>query len=80
MILYIMYLSKVFKLDDILTVFILIFVLNFKVTISISETERMFFILELWGMILAIILLIKNKLPQRKYINSSLILSILVTL
>ncbi|MBU5226474.1 hypothetical protein KQI36_07385 [Clostridium senegalense] len=60
--------------------FTIIFILNFKVTINISETERMFFILELWGMILAIILLIKNKLPQRKYINISLILSILVAL
>ncbi|WP_061996478.1 hypothetical protein [Clostridium sp. ATCC 25772] len=60
--------------------FMIIFILNFKVTMNISETERMFFILELWGMILAIILLIKNKLPQRNYINISLILSILVAL
>ncbi|WP_346917536.1 CPBP family glutamic-type intramembrane protease [Clostridium sp.] len=61
-------------------VFIVIFILNLGVTMSIPAAQRMFIVLQLWALVLAIILLIKNKLPQKKYIIISLILSMLPAL
>jgi hypothetical protein len=62
------------------TVFIVIFILNCGVKMGISATQRMFMILEIWATIISIVLLVKNKLPQKIYINISLFLSILVSL
>lgn len=61
-------------------VFIMVFILNLGFKSRISSTERMFFVLQLWAVILSIILIIKNKLPKKHYIKISIILSLLVVL
>ncbi|GAA0702182.1 CPBP family glutamic-type intramembrane protease [Paraclostridium ghonii] len=61
-------------------VFIIVFILNLGFKSRISATERMFFVLQLWAVILSIILIIKNKLPKKHYIKISIILSLLVVL
>lgn len=61
-------------------VFIIIFILNFSLTINISANQRMFLVLQLWSVILSIILIVKNKLPNDKHIKISIILSFLVAI
>lgn len=60
--------------------FIIIFILNFRLTINISANQRMFLVLQLWSVILSIILIVKNKLPNDNHIKISIILSFLVAI
>lgn len=61
-------------------VFIIIFILNFRLRIRISANQRMFIVLQLWSVILSIILIFKNKLPNDKHIKISIFLSFLVAI
>lgn len=61
-------------------VFIIIFILNFSLTINIFANQRMFLVLQLWSVILSIILIVKNKLPNDNHIKISIVLSFLVAI
>lgn len=57
--------------------FMLLFILNFGLKSSIGYTQMMWMIFDLCLLVLAIVMLIKNKFPARKQILISLIYSIL---
>ena len=60
------------------TVFMIFFVANFKISTNIGYTARMWLILDVCVLILSIIMLIKNRLPNKKQMLISFTLALLM--
>lgn len=61
-------------------VFVVGFILNFSITSDMDPSQRVWLLLDVWSIVLAVILLIKYRLPSKMQIFASFILALLVAL
>ena len=59
-------------------VFVLLFIINFGINVNIGHTQMMWFILDACVLISAVLILIKNKFPNKKQILISLTYGLLI--
>lgn len=64
------------KIWSMFRVFLVLFILNFGIKTDITQTAMMWLVLDICIALLSIVMLIKNKLPQKKQILVSLLLGL----